>query len=135
MRTKQILVIDDDPDVRLALNVRLRANGWMTRFATDAVMAVSEALKSLPDLIILDLGLPAGDGYVVMRRLRIHPNLACIPIIVVSARDAKANRDRALLAGAHCYLQKPVNNDELLREIRGLIGDPAANISADGGSL
>lgn len=132
MRTKQILIVDDDPDVRLALNVRLRANGWMTRFATDAAMAISEALKFLPDLIILDLGLPAGDGYMVMKRLRIHPNLACIPIIVLSARDAKANRDRALVAGAHCYLQKPVNSDELLREIRELIGDSVANSSANG---
>jgi two-component system, cell cycle response regulator DivK len=57
-------------------------------------------------LIILDLGLPGGDGYTVIERLRRQPALAVIPIVVVSARDVRANRERAIDAGAKVYLQK-----------------------------
>ena len=74
-------------------------------------------------MVFLDLGLPAGDGYIVMERLRINPHLACIPLIVVSARDAQANRDRALRAGARAYLQKPVKNEVLLEVVHKLLGD------------
>ena len=114
---KKILVIEDDPDVRLGYEMRLKANNYDTLFATDGYTSLVEAQKQ-PDLILLDLGLPAGDGFSVMERLQAIPHLAMIPIIVVSARDAHANRERALQAGAKAFLQKPVNNDELLAVIR-----------------
>ena len=125
MSNKKILIVDDDPDVRLGLNVRLKANHYDTFFAGDALSSMTEARKHEPDLIILDLGLPAGDGFVVMERLRAIPALAVIPIIVVSARDVLANRERALKAGAKAYLQKPVDNSELLKMIRRALGEPA----------
>jgi chemotaxis family two-component system response regulator PixG len=84
-----------------------------------------EARKHEPDLIILDLGLPAGDGFVVMERLKTVPALAEIPIIVVSGRDSRINRNRAMSAGAKAFLQKPVNNAELLAVIRHTLGNGA----------
>ncbi len=138
MSNKKILIVDDDPDVRLGLNVRLKANHYDTFFAGDALSSMTEARKHEPDLIILDLGLPAGDGFVVMERLRAIPALAVIPIIVVSARDVLANRERALKAGAKAYLQKPVDNAELLKMIRRALGEPALTTKAvvhDLGSL
>ena len=125
MANKKILIIDDDPDVRQGMHVRLKANGYDTFFAADALASISEARKHNPDLIILDLGLPAGDGFVVMDRLKTHPALAVIPIVVVSARDVRANRGRALKAGAKAFLQKPVDNAELLAVIRQSLGEPA----------
>ena len=124
MGNKKILIVDDDPDVRQAMHVRLKANGYDTFFATDALTSVAEARKQQPDLIILDLGLPGGDGYVVIERLKRNPSLAVIPIIVVSARDAHANHERAIKAGAQVYLQKPVANAELLAIIRQSLGEP-----------
>jgi CheY-like chemotaxis protein len=124
MASKKILIVDDDPDVRLAMHVRLRSAGYQTLFATDALTSVTEARKHLPDLIILDLGLPGGDGYVVIDRLKRHPVTAVIPIVVVSARDLHANQARAIAAGATVYLQKPVNNTELLAIIRQTLGEP-----------
>jgi DNA-binding response OmpR family regulator len=121
---KKILIVDDDPDVRQAMHIRLKANSYDTFFASDAVNSINEAAKQRPDLIILDLGLPAGDGYVVMTRLKRNPSLSIIPIIVVSARDARGNKDRAIEAGARVYLQKPVNNAELLAIIRQTLGEP-----------
>jgi DNA-binding response OmpR family regulator len=121
---KKILVIDDDPDVRLGYHVLLKANRYDTCFGADAFSAVAEVRKQQPDLIILDLGLPAGDGFIVMERFRTNTYLAVIPVIVVSARDAHANKERALKAGASAYLQKPWNDTELLATIGQLLGQP-----------
>jgi DNA-binding response OmpR family regulator len=131
MAKKMILLVDDDPDVRLAMHVRLKANGYDTAFASDAITSVSEARKHQPDLIILDLGLPGGDGFMVIERLKRHPSMSVIPIIVVSARDAGGNKDRAIKAGAKVYLQKPVTNADLLAIIRQTLGEPEQPGDAD----
>lgn len=123
MANKKILIVEDDPDVRHGLHIRLKANNYDVCFAADAVSSMSEARREEPDLIILDLGLPAGDGFVVMDRLKAVPSLALVPVIIVSARDARANQERALKAGAKAYLQKPVNNAELLAVIRQALGE------------
>jgi DNA-binding response OmpR family regulator len=123
MSNKIILVIDDDPDVRSGLRIRLQANGYETFFAADAATSVAQARKHKPDLIILDLGLPGGDGFLVMERLRTIPDLAVIPVIIVSGRDVHANHERVLKAGARAFLQKPVENTELLKAIRVALGE------------
>src|SRR5580658_8397964 len=125
MDNKKILIVDDDPDVRLGLHVRLKANHYNVIFAADGMASIAEARKHMPDLIILDLGLPAGDGFVVMERLKSIDSLCLIPVIVVSARDRNANMDRALKAGAKAFLQKPVDNAELLAAIRQALGETA----------
>ena len=122
MSQKTILIVDDDPDVRLGLHVRLKANHYNVIFAADGMASIAEARKHMPDLIILDLGLPAGDGFSVMDRLKANDSLSLIPVIVVSARDRTANMDRALKAGAKAFLQKPVDNAELLAVIRQVLG-------------
>ena len=124
MSQKTILIVDDDPDVRLGLHVRLKANHYNVIFAPDGMASIAEARKHIPDLIILDLGLPAGDGFSVMERLKANDSLSLIPVIVVSARDREANMDRALKAGAKAFLQKPVANAELLAVIRKVLGEP-----------
>lgn len=123
---KKILIVEDDPDVRQGYNIRLAAHHYDTVFAPDGVASISQAQTHRPDLIILDLGLPAGDGFEVMAKLKAIPHLALIPVIVVSARDAFGNRDRALQAGAKAFLQKPVDNDTLLDLIERHIGGVTA---------
>jgi DNA-binding response OmpR family regulator len=123
MSNKKILIVEDDADVRLGLHVRLKANHYDVFFAGDALSALAEARKHQPDLILLDLGLPAGDGFVVMDRLKAFPALAIIPIIVVSGRSGVPNRDRVLKAGAKAFLEKPVDNAELLAVIRQALGE------------
>ena len=113
----KILVVDDDSDIRLGLKVRLSASGYATVFAADGVTAISTARQERPDLILLDLGLPAGDGFQVLERLKIDAELAQIPVIVLSARDAEGNERRAVKAGAAAYLQKPVDDEDLLEAI------------------
>jgi DNA-binding response OmpR family regulator len=123
MTKKKILIVEDDQDMRRALNVRLRANDYDTAFASDAVEALSIAKKEKPDLILLDLGLPAGDGFMVMDRMKDISSLSCLPVIVVSARDPLGNKDRALSAGAAAFFQKPVDNGQLMAAIRHSLGD------------
>ena len=125
MSQKTILIVDDDPDVRLGLHLRLKANHYNVIFAADGMASIAEARKHMPDLILLDLGLPAGDGFSVMERLKANDSLSLIPVIVLSARDVNANKDRALKAGAKAFLQKPVDNAQLLSVIRQALGEPA----------
>lgn len=113
-----ILVVDDDPDMRQSLQVRLKASGYDVHCAEDGIGAISEARKHTPDLIVLDLGLPAGDGFVVLDILKTSLNLSSIPVIVLSGRDRKANQERVLNAGAKAFLQKPVQSNEFLAVIR-----------------
>ena len=118
MSRNKILIIEDDEDMRRGLNMRLRASEYETAFAADAVMALSIAKKEAPDLILLDLGLPGGDGFTVLERMKNIASLSCTPVIVVSARDPKANEKRAIDAGVEAYFQKPVDNELLLKAIQ-----------------
>jgi len=121
MANNKILIVDDDAQIRLGLNARLRASGYETSFAEDGVGVMSAALREKPDLILLDIGLPGGDGFLVMKRLKANSNLAHIPVIVLTAREPETNEKRALEAGAVAFFQKPVENDELLFAIGSAI--------------
>ena len=123
MSQKKILVVDDDPDMRLGLQLRLTANHYDVIFAADGVASIAEARKHMPDLMILDLGLPAGDGFSVLERLKVNESLSSIPVIVLSGRDRVGNWERALKAGAKTFLQKPVANDKLLAVIRLVLAE------------
>jgi DNA-binding response OmpR family regulator len=123
MGQKKILVVDDDPDMRLGLQLRLKANNYDVIFAGDGVASIAEARKHMPDLMILDLGLPAGDGFSVLERLKVNEGLSSIPVIVLSGRDRVGNWDRAMKAGAKTFLQKPVANEKLLAVVRLVLAE------------
>jgi two-component system KDP operon response regulator KdpE len=118
MSQKTILVVDDDPDIRLGLRVRLNANHYDVVCAGDGVAGISEAMKHMPDLMILDLGLPGGDGFSVLEQMKATEKIASIPVIVYSGQDPVTNRDRAMKAGAKTFLQKPIEHGKLLAAIR-----------------
>ena len=121
MANSQIMIVDDDPDLRQALRLRLRANHYDTVNAVDGYSAIAQAYKEQPVLIILDLGLPAGDGFVVLDRLQKDDKLSAIPVIVLTARDPQTSERRALQAGASAFFQKPADNAELLEVIRATL--------------
>lgn len=124
MSKKKILIVDDNEDVSRALRVFFRAHDYLTVAAGDAVTAISQAKSEKPDLIMLDLGLPAGDGYLVMERLGNIDDLASIPVIVFTARDEESHRERALEAGAKAFFQKPVDHAALLSSVRRILTGP-----------
>ena len=114
----KIMVVDDDSDLRQALSVRLRANNFDTVNVCDGYSAIAMAQKEHPHLIILDLGLPAGDGFAVLKNLQLYPALSGIPVIVLTARDPQAYERLTLESGAVAFFQKPADNEELLGVIR-----------------
>jgi DNA-binding response OmpR family regulator len=126
MPRPKILLVDDDPDLLRALRLRLRANNYAVTTAGDGYAAIAAAQKERPALIILDLGLPVGDGFVVLDRLQQSDALSGIPVIVLSARDPQNNEEKALKAGAAAFFQKPADNDELLNVIRLSVGPGTA---------
>ena len=126
MAKQKILIVDDDPDLRQALRLRLRANHYDTVNAVDGYSAIAQAYKERPSLIILDLGLPAGDGFVVLDRLQRDDKLSAIPVVVLTARDPQSNERRALQSGAAAFFQKPADNAELLDVIRATLSQAAS---------
>ncbi len=125
MTPKKILIVDDDRDLIQGMSVWLRSQGYQTVFAVDAASAVLMTQSEKPDLLILDLSLPAGGGYHVMKSLRSSMAMAAIPIIVITAGDESINRERALAAGAEAFFQKPFESEELLMAIENALGKKA----------
>ncbi len=126
MNKPKILIIDDDNNMRVALHRRLKAAGYETAFATDGLTAMNAALKEKPDLVLLDLGLPAGDGFVVMERFQKNTKLSCVPVIVLSGREVRVNKDRALASGACAFFQKPPDNESLMAAIEQTLKESGA---------
>lgn len=122
MPGKKILIVEDENLQLTVLARRLKTAGFEVIAARDGLTAISTARKEQPDLILLDLGLPAGDGFVVLQRLQMLINTGTIPIIVVSSRNPKEARDPAIKAGAIAYFQKPADMDALLQCINSALG-------------
>jgi len=115
---QKILVIEDDPVARADLEARLAANGYLVARAADAASALTVVNRERPDLILLDLGLPAGDGFLVLERLRKIEALAAIPVLVITGRSDAETRKRVEAMGVAPLLAKPVDTEVLLAAIR-----------------
>lgn len=121
MANEMILIIDDSADTRLVLSLQLKAQGYRTVFAADALEAITRARQVQPDAILLDLGLPGSNGFLVLERLKATATLAPIPVIIVSAEATAVARAKAFSIGAAAYLQKPVSQRTLGETVeRGL---------------
>jgi DNA-binding response OmpR family regulator len=114
----KVLVVEDNREHLMALSIKLTTNGYDVVSAGDGVTAISTVKKEDPDAILLDLGLPAGDGFVVLERLRSMGHTVATPVIVVTARPPENNKREALKQGVSAFLQKPVRTDELLLALR-----------------
>ena len=115
----RILVVDDDPSLRDALERALKLEGYAVELARDGLQAIQMADPARQDVIVLDLGLPRIDGLEVCRRLRAAGNRT--PVLMLTARDAIDDRVAGLDAGADDYLVKPFALVELLARVRALL--------------
>ena len=119
MATLEILVVDDDPALRTALDRALKLEGYRVSFAHDGRQALQMMTGASQDAVILDLGLPLMDGLEVCRRVRERGDRT--PVLMLTARDAVTDRVEGLDAGADDYLVKPFALDELLARLRALL--------------
>ncbi len=119
---KTVLIVDDEPSLIVALQFLLEENGFETRVAFSGEEALESIAAHRPDLVLLDIMLPAVDGFEVCRRIRENPETRDIRIVLLSALGGQAHITRGMDLGADAYITKPFSNAELLSRIRELLG-------------
>lgn len=116
-RVPRILVADDEPEVVTALTMRLKSAGYEVISASDGASAMRATVNYQPDLIILDIGMPCGDGHAVAFVLSDHTDHALIPVIYLTARRSQKDKERAMSMGASDYITKPYTAERLLSAV------------------
>jgi len=112
----RILVVEDDVDTMTWLTVLLKQNNFEVKGACDGTQALSMVVRERPDLVILDIGLPAGNGIFVLENIRRNESLGHTPVIVWSGAPA-FRPNEAIEAGASCFLPKPCSNESILHAV------------------
>ncbi len=113
----KILIVEDDPDVCRALAIRLRRSGYEVVTAGDGLGGMSAAVKERPDLAILDISMPAGNGFDLADRMQNHGTTAGVPFIFFTASSRPGLREQARKLGAAAFIEKPYEPAELLSSI------------------
>ncbi len=119
---KKILIVDDDPDVRLLIATRLESMGYDTIGAEDGQTGLDLARKDPPDLILLDLMLPKLNGYKVCRMLKFDKSYEHVPIVIISSKGSEEDKKLADEVGADGYITKPFEKTEIAATIQKLLG-------------
>jgi DNA-binding response OmpR family regulator len=117
MSKAKVLIVEDDDDLRHAMTLRLQASGYAVVNAQDGVAAISVARQERPDVVLLDLGLPAGNGLIVLERYANLPELRAIPVVVLTGQDPRTAEPATRKFGVAAFLQKPVDNKDLIEAI------------------
>ena len=120
---KKILVADDEPEIVKALHIRLKEAGYEVVVAFDVLQAIYQAHKERPDLIILDIRMPAGDGIGVYEKLKISSETAVIPVIFITAYANDEIVRKVLEMGAAGFIAKPFNTETLLNKVKTILGE------------
>jgi DNA-binding response OmpR family regulator len=124
---KKILIVEDDQNIAKALAIRLKNVGYEVSIAPDALSGVEAAIKTVPDLVLLDISLPAGNGFTVAEHIQSRIPTAT-PMIFLTGSKKPGLRDKAKELGAAAFFQKPYEADDLLGAIQlALIGTPVVD--------
>jgi DNA-binding response OmpR family regulator len=114
----RLLVVEDDPDIALALRLLLQRAGHQVAHAKDGRTGLRDAYTDRPELVILDIGLPGMDGWQVLERLR---DVSDVPVLLLTAHGQESDKVRGLRGGADDYLTKPFTNAELVARVEALL--------------
>lgn len=119
--SKRLLIVDDDPNLLMAIAAVLRGEGFEVTTARNGKDAILQIAKSLPDLIVSDVRMPLMDGFTLARQLRSAPHTKLIPIIFLTAKDETDDRIEGFRSGVDVYLTKPFEPNELIAVINNIL--------------
>lgn len=119
--SKRLLVVDDEPNLLVAVGACLRSEGFDVVTARSGAEALVRVAETVPDLIVSDVRMPGMDGYQLARQLRSSPRTALTPVVFLTAKDETTDRIEGFRAGVDAYLTKPFEPDELVAVIRGIL--------------
>jgi DNA-binding response OmpR family regulator len=122
---KKILIVEDDKHIVMALKVRLQACGYDVIVAYDAALAMSTAVQHQPDLVLLDISMPGGNGFIVAERLQNSMVTAGVPMIFVTASKQAELRKKVIALGAVGFFEKPYEAEDLLAAIEQALTEPS----------
>ncbi len=119
---KRVLVIEDEPNIVEAISFILSRDGWQVESHGDGVGAIEAVTKMQPDLLILDVMLPGRSGYDILQALRADPATRSLPVLMLTAKGQKQDREMAERHGANRFMVKPFSNAEVLEAVREMAG-------------
>ncbi len=120
--TRRVLLIEDEPNIIQAISFILSRDGWQVATHADGRTALSEVARCKPDVVILDVMLPNRSGYEILHDLRADPATSDLPVLMLTARGQKKDREMARRYGANRFMTKPFSNAEVLQAVRALVG-------------
>ncbi len=122
MVLQKVLVVDDEFNIRNILDFSLDAEGFQVIAAGNGEEAFAQAVEEKPDLIILDVMMPRGDGFETCKRLKLDPRTKSVPVILLTARASKSDREQGQAAGADGYITKPFSPAKVIEKVQALLG-------------
>lgn len=131
MQQPRILLVEDDLKIAKALMARLRSIDFSVSHAVDATTGLAAAVREQPDLIILDVSMPAGGGFFVAEKIKLNPKVAGTPFIFITASKARGVADKAKELGAAGFLEKPFSSQKLVELIQSALAEGAQVSDSD----
>lgn len=119
---RSVLVVDDEPNIVLSLEFLMKKAGLEVRTASDGQGALASVSSEVPDLVLLDISMPNGDGFEVCRKIRENPAWQDVRIIMLTAKGRDSERERGLAAGADDYITKPFSTHDVIDRVQAQIG-------------
>lgn len=117
----RILIVDDEPNLVLALELLMKREGHDIRAVGDGEAAVEAAKTFRPDLVLLDVMMPKMDGYEVCQRLRADPALKDVAIVMLTAKGREVEREKGMALGADLYITKPFSTKDVVRKVKEVL--------------
>ena len=122
MQDRRVLLIEDEPNIIEVIRFILSRDGWHVDTHSDGKSALDAVRDRSPDLVILDVMLPNRSGYDILNDIRAQDTTRDLPVLMLTARGQKKDRELAEKLGVNCFMTKPFSNGEILETVRGLVG-------------
>ena len=122
---KRVLLIEDEPNIIEAIRFILSRDGWRVQVHSDGTTAVATIVASQPDVLVLDVMLPGKSGFDIMQELRAMPEMAALPVLMLTAKGQTRDRELAERYGVNRFMTKPFANAEVLQAVNALLAGAA----------